>query len=433
MKKRSVLAAAVLTGVLLAGCGSQPGTPGVNTTWKPNRQTLSVTSDTLQVEKVENLPADFIFGMDASCVPALENSGVRYYDEAGTEKDVYEILRNNGINYIRVRVWNDPFDEAGNGYGGGNCDIENAIAIGKRATRQGMKLLINFHYSDFWADPGKQMTPKAWKGMSIEEKEQALYEYTYDSLKKLVEAGVDIGMVQIGNETNCALCGEKSWELDGWKRICRMLSAGSRAVREVCPNALVAVHFANPEKAGSYAGYGKNLEYYEVDYDVFASSYYPYWHGSMENLATVLSDINRAYGKKVMVAETSYAFTPKNTDFSGNTVGEGSAVAGYPFTLQGQADHVRDLTDVLVNRTDGAIGLFYWEGTWISVGGDSYEENKALWEKYCSGWASSYAGQYDPEDAGKWYGGCAVENQAFFHETGHVTEALKVFALMQQE
>lgn len=396
---------------------------------EPEKEIPAVSSESLYVEKVENLPEDFIMGMDASCVPALENSGVKYYDHEGTEKDVYEILSSNGINYIRVRVWKDPYDADGNGYGGGNCDVDNAIAVGKRATAYGMKLLVDFHYSDFWADPGKQMVPKAWEGMTIEQKETALYEYTKESLQKLKDAGVDVGMVQVGNETNGALCGESSGSLGGWKRICQLFSAGAKAVREVLPDAQVVVHFANPEKADQYVSYGKNLDYYGVDYDVFASSYYPYWHGTLENLSQVLSNIATTYDKKVMVAETSYAFTAEDTDFNGNTIGEGSAVTkNYPYTLQGQANLVRDVIDTVVNKTANGIGVFYWEGTWISVGGKSWEENSALWEKYGSGWASSYAAGYDPKDAGKYYGGCAVDNQAFFDKTGHATEALKVFA-----
>ena len=358
-------------------------------------------------------------GMDASCVPALEKSGVKYYDHSGAEKDVYQILSENGINYIRVRIWNDPFDANGNGYGGGNCDIENAIAIGKRATQYGMKLLVNFHYSDFWADPGKQMVPKAWKSMNIDQKTEALYTYTKDCLQKLKDAGVDIGMVQVGNETNGALCGEKSSALGGWKKITQLMNAGAKAVREVCPDALVAIHFANPENAESYESYGKNLAYYQVDYDVFASSYYPFWHGTLDNLATVLSKIATTYNKKVMVAETSYAYTAADTDFNGNTIGDGGGIVkNYPFTVQGQANLVRDVIDTVANKTTGGIGVFYWEGTWISVGGESYEANAALWEKHGSGWASSYAGQYDPDDAGQWYGGCAVDNQALFDENG---------------
>lgn len=381
----------------------------------------------LYVEKVENLPEDFIFGMDASCVPALENSGVKYYDFDGQETDVYAVLASQGINYIRVRVWNDPYTSSGMGYGGGNCDIDNAVAIGKRATQYGMKLLVDFHYSDFWADPSKQMEPKAWKGMAIEDKTEAVYQFTRDCLSQLKEAGVDVGMVQIGNETNGYLCGEKIWF-----NIQYLMQAGSKAVREVFPDALVALHFANPEKTGSYDTYAKKLDYYQVDYDVFASSYYPYWHGSLKNLTDTLSSIARSYGKKVMVMETSYAYTGEDTDFSANTIGDGgSVIKDYPFTVQGQANHLRALTNAIVNDTVNGIGIVYWEGTWISVGGASYEENSALWEQYGSGWASSYASGYDPADAGKYYGGCAVDNQALFDATGHPLESLKVFRLMR--
>ncbi|MBR4031458.1 MAG: glycosyl hydrolase 53 family protein [Clostridia bacterium] len=412
--------------VSLSACNEQ------SSDWRPNKIKTNVSSEALYVEKVENLTDEFIMGMDASCVPSLEDSGVKYYDYDGTEKDVYEILSQNGINYIRVRIWNDPFDKNGNGYGGGNCDIENAIEVGKRATKYGMKLLVNFHYSDFWADPAKQMVPKAWKGMNIDQKSEALYEYTKECLEMLVEAGVDVGMVQIGNETNGYMCGESSSALGGWKKITQLMSAGSKAVREVCPDALVVIHFANPEKVTNYVSYSKNLDYYGVDYDVFASSYYPFWHGTLDNLSEVLSNVAETYDKKVMIAETSYAFTSENTDLYGNTIGDGGGIVKeYPFTVQGQANLVRDVIDTAVNKTTNCIGVFYWEGTWISVGNESYEANLALWEKYGSGWATSYAADYDPDDAGKWYGGCAVDNQAFFDQNGKVLESLKVFDLVK--
>ena len=385
-----------------------------------------VTSDTLCVKKVEDIPNDFIFGMDASCVPSLEAGGVKYYDHGNNEKDVYTILAENGLNYVRVRIWNDPFDKNGNGDGGGNCDIENAVEIGKRVTKNGMKLLANFHYSDFWADPQKQSIPKAWVGMDIDEKCEAVYDYTKKSLNKLVSAGVDVGMVQVGNETNGFMCGETDW-----KNIAALMSAGSKASREVCPEALVVLHFSNPELVGRYAGYAYELDRYGVDYDVFASSYYPFWHGSFENLKNELKKVTSVYGKKVVIAETSYAYTSEDTDFHGNTIGAGfGEVDGYPFTVQGQADFVRDLIDTASN-IDNCIGVFYWEGTWISAGGKSYEENRLLWEKYGSGWASSYVAEYDPDDAGKWYGGCAVDNQAMFDKNGRALESLKVFALVR--
>lgn len=400
--------------------------------WRPNIIKTDVSSSTLNIEKIENLSDEFILGMDTSCVPALEAGGVKYYDQEGNEKDVFEILSENGINYIRVRIWNDPFTADGKGYGGGNCDIENAINIGKRASKYGLKLLVNFHYSDFWADPAKQKAPKAWAGMSIDEKSDALYNFTKDCLKKLCDEGVSVGMVQIGNETNGALCGETGSSEWGWQRITQLMSSGSKAVREVCPDALVALHFTNPEKTGSYQYYCKYLEQFDVDYDVFASSYYPYWHGTLDNLSSVLSDVAQTYNKKVMIAETSYAYTPNDSDYYTNTIGAGNPLSKqYPFSLQGQTDFLHDLVDTAVNKTTNCIGVFYWEGTWISAGGASYSENSSRWEEYGSGWASSFAAEYDPDDAGKWYGGCAVDNQAFFDSKGRATEALKAFALFK--
>ena len=164
-----------------------------------------VTSDTLYVRAVPDLPEDFILGVDASSVIAEEQSGVRYHDFAGEERDVFAILAENGVTHIRVRVWNHPYDRDGNGYGGGNCDIEKAAEIGKRAAAAGLRLIVDFHYSDFWADPGKQMVPLAWKDMGIEQKTEAVYDFTRESLGRLREAGADVAMVQIGNETNGAL------------------------------------------------------------------------------------------------------------------------------------------------------------------------------------------------------------------------------------
>ena len=417
--KKALFAVLALTLMIPTGGCAREGEP--TPTYIPQPK---LDSETLYINKVEDLPDDFLLGMDASCVPALEASGVKFYGFDGSEQDVYQTLAESGVNHIRVRVWNDPYDAAGNGYGGGNCDLDNAIQIGQRATKYGMKLLVDFHYSDFWADPGKQMVPKAWQGMKLEEKSTALYDYTLSSLQKLKAAGVNVGMVQIGNETNGTMCGETKWP-----NVTTLMSAGSRAVREVFPDALVAIHFANPENAESYASYGNNLDYYGVDYDVFASSYYPYWHGTLENLTAVLTAINQKFGKKVMVMETSYAYTDQDTDFNGNTISD-TTVKSYPFTVQGQATHVRNVIDT-VAHIPGGMGVCYWEGTWITVGQSSWEENSQKWEQFGSGWASSYAAGYDPDDAGKYYGGNAVDNQAMFGPNGKPLESLKVFNLVR--
>ena len=388
-------------------------------------QASNVKSDSLYVKKVDNYKDNFINGMDVSQVISLENSGVKYYNFDGEEEDVLKILSDNGINYIRVRVWNNPYDREGNGFGGGNCTIDTAVELGKRATKYGMKLLVDFHYSDFWADPSKQMCPRAWLEMTIDEKALALYQYTKESLQKLKDANVDVGMVQIGNETNNGLAGETTW----YNRTILMKKA-SEAIREVTPKAKIAVHFANPEKAGSYQNYASKLNYYNLDYDIFASSYYPYWHGSLENLQTVLDEISDTYNKDTLVVETSYAYTTKDTDSFSNTISDGGSVdKPYPYTIQGQASEIRDIIQTVCNMKRG-IGVFYWEGAWISVG-DNYEENLSKWEQYGSGWASSYSYIYDPEDAGKYYGGSAVDNQAFFDENGKALESLKVWSLCE--
>ena len=389
--------------------------------------TAKIEGSSLYVKKVEDLPDDFIMGMDASSVIAEEQSGVKYYNFAGEEQDVFKTLAENGITHIRVRVWNHPYDANGNGFGGGNNDVEKAIEIGRRATKYGMQLIVDFHYSDFWADPGKQMVPLAWKDMNIGEKADALYAFTRDSLKAMKQEGVAVGMVQLGNETNSELCGEKHFE-----DIARLMQAGGKAVREVYPKALIAIHLANPERVGAYDGFAKKLEMFEVDYDVLASSYYPYWHGTLENLANVLNGIAETYGKKVMVMETSYAYTGTDTDFSGNTISDETAtiIKDYPFSVQGQANNVRNVIDTVAHVKNG-IGVVYWEGTWITVGTNSWEENHEKWEQYGSGWASSYAAGYDPDDAGKYYGGSAVDNQAMFDAQGKPLESLRVWNLVR--
>ena len=387
---------------------------------------------TLYVRKVENLPEDFIFGMDVSSVLAEEASGVKYYDFEGRETDLFRILADSGVNYIRVRIWNDPYDDQGRGFGGGNCDIGAAVEIGRRATACGMKVLADFHYSDFWADPGKQMVPRAWAGMGIDEKVQAAYAYIRDCLTRMKEAGVDVGMVQTGNETTGFMCGETDWG-----NIARLMDAGARAVREIFPDALLALHFTDPQDPERFLGFAREIDRYEkqglIGYDVFATSYYPFWHGTLDNLSAVLTEVAGTYSKKVMVMETSWPYTPEDTDFGGNTVNEESwGDRPYPYTVQGQADCLQDITDTVVNGTPAGIGICWWEGAWITVGTNSWEENHEKWEKYGSGWATSYAAVYDPDDAGKYYGGSAWDNQAFFDPQGKPLESLKTFRLMRE-
>ena len=392
--------------------------------------------DTVSVEPIKPNSPGFIKGMDVSSVISLENAGVTFKNRNGEEEDIFKILADNGVNTIRVRVWNDPYTAGGRSYGGGNSDIDTAVQIGRRAARYGMKLMVDFHYSDFWADPGKQSAPKAWKGLSLDEKAQRLYDFTLSSLQKLREEGADIRVVQVGNETNDGIAGE--WEREG---MVKLFNVGAKAVRDFDQNVLVALHFTNPERGGLVKYFADFLSEYAVDYDVYATSYYPYWHGSLDNLTNVLSYVAETYGKYVMVAETSYANTLADTDGHENTVSEQSNSSGenllWQFSCQGQADEVRAVMNAVNNVGEKGLGVCYWEGAWITAGditgktGGEYEarynQNKELWEEYGCGWASSASSEYDPDDAGRYYGGSPVDNQAFFDAQGRALPSLRVF------
>ena len=395
----------------------------------------------ISVKKVA-VPEDFITGADLSSYVSLKESGTIFKDENGkalSDEEFFKLLYDGGTNWVRIRIWNDPYDGNGNGYGGGNNDLEKAKVIGKLASDAGMQVLIDFHYSDFWADPSKQDAPKAWENYSVDEKADAVYKYTLESLQALKAAGVNVGMVQVGNETNNGICGVK-----GWTDMAKIFNAGSKAVRkfseEFNENCLVALHFADPSSS-AFSSYAKNAAKYEVDYDVFAASYYPFWHGTTTNLTEQLTDIAKTYGKKVMVAETSWVTTWEDGDGHENTAPRTTQTLQYPVSVQGQADEMRDVINAvnLVNDAVAgnlAIGVFYWEPAWVSpnyvyngksIDQSLYNQNKQLWEKYGSGWASSYSAEYDPTDAGRWYGGSAVDNQAWFDFSGQALATSQMY------
>lgn len=407
----TLVGACVLTS--LTGCGG-----------KEVAVMKEAAESTIYVEPIEGLSEDFIKGMDISSLLAEEAGGVVYYDANGKEADLLAILADAGVNYIRVRVWNDPYDKNGSGYGGGNCDVEAAAALGKRAAEYGMKLLVDFHYSDFWADPSKQFAPKEWKHLTFEDKQQALYDYTLESLRTISEAGADIGMVQIGNEINNGLAGETDQN-----RVMELLKQGSSAVQafaaEEKKDIQIVVHYTDIQDTDKTLSRAALLESAGVDYDIFGVSYYAFWHGTMENLTDVLTQVSEQYGKKTCVMETSYAYTLEDGDDFGNSVGEKDLVKEYAATMQSQVTCVRDVCAAAAKAD--ALGVFYWEGAWVPVPVSEDGSRESVWEQYGSGWASSYAGTYDPNDAGLYYGGSSWDNQAFFDANGQVMESLNVF------
>ena len=393
----------------------------------------------LYVSKVSSLASrqtDFIMGMDASAVPSIEaareaSNSPLYKNFDGVEEDVFKILKDNGITDIRIRIWNDPTDGNGNSYGGGNCDLENAVNISERCAAVGLGVIIDFHYSDFWADPGKYTVPKAWANIVNDTSAmvEAIRTFTTECLTAIKNTGVKITMVQIGNETNRGMAGSTDWSV-----ICQYMNAGSQAVRAVTGavangGAKVAVHFTNPE-SGSYSNRAQTLKNNNVDYDVFGTSYYPYWHGTLSNLSTQLSNVHNQFGKEVMVLETSYAFTYEEADGTGNTA---LTTITQPVTVQGQANAVRSVIETVANLGEWGLGVCYWEGTWIAASSEksSVVNADGLCLEYGCGWASQYAHSYDNDAPTKGGGGCVIDNQAFWSSVdGTPNESLKVFKLV---
>lgn len=433
MKKRlKKLTFFILTGILLlTGCNS-----GVS---KYSFEGSSPEDSEIYVKPVEGLTDDFLRGVDISSYLSQIESGVKYKDFKGNELDetgFFKLLAECGVNAVRIRIWNDPEDKDGNSYGGGHNDLDTAVIIGKWATEAGLQVLADFHCSDFWADPSKQKAPKEWAHYTFENKTAALSEFLKTSMDRLYNEGVNVTMVQVGNEINNGFAGETSRE-----RINSLLVTGTDAVREAADSngkeVSVVLHYTNPESS-NLLDYARDLKNAGVEYDVFAVSYYPFWHGTTERLTEQLQNIAQNYNKKVMVAETSYLYTPDDGDGQGNSVSLDTAgvVLGYDISVQGQSNEVRAVINAVKNVGDAGIGVFYWEPAWIPVkvydpdfadAEGILEQNREIWETFGSGWASSFSKTYDPNDAGKYYGGSSWDNQGLFDFNGNPLESLKVF------
>ena len=326
-----------------------------------NEASNSVKDAPIDVTKVNNLSSDFIMGMDISSMISELQSGVVYRDYDGNElktlDDICRFIKEQGINHIRVRVWNNPYDANGNGYGGGNNDVAKAKEFADACRSAGLKMLVDFHCSDLWTDPGKQQEPKAWKGYTLEQKKEALNTYITESLNTIDPSKDVVDMVQVGNETTGGFIGETNVS-----NMCVLFSAGAAGVKTYNPDVKVAIHVESPHKR-TMVTWAENLQNNNVDYDILATSYYPYWHGTLDNLKQQFETVKNTYCKDVMVAETSYAYTLEDSDGHANTVRVGNNDNGAdttePFTEQGQATAIRNLINT-VNEA-GGLGVYYWE------------------------------------------------------------------------
>lgn len=350
---------------------------------------------------------EFIKGVDVSMIKELESYGASYYLN-GKREDLFYLLKKCGANMVRIRIWPDPYDEDGNPYGGGMNDLQTTIEIARRTVENGMEFMLDFHYSDFWADPAKQVKPKAWEKLTGKALETAVYLHTVDSLKALKNQKLVPTMVQVGNEITKGLLWPDGY-VDQTESMAALLNAGIRGVREECPDAKIVLHLDFGTDNQMYRQWFDKINPYELDFDVIGLSYYPHWNGSLKLLLDNMNDISRRYHKEVLVAETSIGYTTDTLGCKGIVFSEEQERAtGYPATMEGQEAFLRDLFMTVRNvEAEKGIGVFYWEPAWLPI-------------PDCT-WASESGSLYmkDKVEAGN-----AMANQALFDASGNANSAL---------
>ena len=360
----------------------------------------------------------FVKGMDLSTLLELERCGAKYYDN-GEERDLLAIMKSYDVDTIRIRLWNDPWSETGESYGAGENDLKTSLEIAKRVTAAGFGVLLNFHYSDFWADPGKQIKPKAWADYGVKELEQAVYDYTLESMRTFLDAGVNITMVQVGNELSNGLLWPEG-KVPNYDNIATFVNAGIRAVRKADAAIPVMIHLDNGGNNALYREWFDNFTKRGEDFEIIGLSYYPFWHGSLQMLNDNMNDIAERYGKDLVIAEVSMGYTMedyKNYEKLSDEERKGYATRPalvekieYPMTVQGQYDFMEDFLN-RISHIDGGKGkgFFYWEPAWIPVPG--------------SGWATPASLKYiqDPGPCGNEWA-----NQALFDYEGNALPTLKL-------
>lgn len=326
-------------------------------------------------------------GMDMSSVPKNQAYGAVWRDAAGTAGDPVTILRDAGVNYARLKVWVNPAD--------GYNTPARVLEMARRIKAAGMGLLVDFHYSDTWADPGHQQVPAAWASYDLQRLAGAVAAHTTEVLTALRHQGTPAGMVQIGNEINPGMLvtgGAASGASSSFADLGVLLRAGAQATRQVQPDAKIVLHLTNLGSGVQHLQWWySQAQAQGVPFDVIGLSFYGYWHGSLATLqrgATTL--LQSLPGTQLLVVETAYGFTTAQDDAQPNIFGTGQVVPGFPTTEAGQASYVRAIQNVMANLPDGrGLGVVYWEGPWTAVPG--------------SGW--------DPADPAS---GNAWENQAVF-------------------
>ena len=404
------------TGLLLGGCGGG-GSSGSS-------------SNDGSTDNGSSSSAVAVRGVDISMLETVEDAGGTFQLN-GTSQDLLPLLKSQGVNLVRLRLWVDPKSTSNEVYGGGDSDLARVIRLAKRAKAQNMAFMLDLHYSDFWTDPGKQFKPKAWAALSTDELVAQVQSYTQDVIGQLITAGVAPDYVQIGNELNSGMLWPtgKNWAANGetvggFDVLARLLSAGVTGLRAaetaggVTTPAKTILHLAEGGNNSKFRWWFDEITKRKVSFDIIGISYYPYWHGTLAALQSNMNDMVSRYSKPVMVVETAYAFTLENGDSLGNNFGQASDATngGYPATAAGQRSFLKDLKAKIAAVPNGqGLGFVYWEPDWLPV-------NDATW--------ATDAGISYLNTTGNV--GNAWENQALFDFIGDALPALAEFAAGDQ-
>lgn len=350
----------------------------------------------------------FYKGMDVSMLKELEEHGAKYAMD-GKYQDVFHILKECGVNLIRLRIWNDPYDEKGQAYGGGTNDLKTTIMLAKRIVENGIGFMLDFHYSDFWTDPSKQIKPKAWDELSIEQLKLQVYDYTKKTLDELKKEEIYPEIVQVGNEITKGFLWPEG-HIDNVDGMALLLEAGINAVKDFDNNIKVLLHLDYGTDNAMYQDWFSKIEKYNLNFDMIGMSYYPYWNGSMDELLYNMNDISSRFDKDIVVAETAMGYTTSHLECNGMIFAEELEMAsGYSASEEGQYLFLKDLSNTIrrVNNQRGK-GFIYWEATWLPI-------------KECT-WASRIGCEYI-HDKGEI--GNSWANQALFNRDGEANQALR--------
>lgn len=338
---------------------------------------------------------DFYKGMDISFVPQVEADGTVAKDFDGTPMDMLELAKKYGVNAIRLRLWNEPENVPESG---GYCSLNHTMDMARRIKAQGMSFLLDFHYSDFWADPGQQRKPKAWEDLTGKALEEAVYSFTRETLETLKAEGLMPDMVQIGNEIRSGLLFPDG-ELPDYDGMVRLVNAGIRGARAAAgeKELKIMIHL---DQGGRYLflrewfdqAFAHGLE----DFDIIGLSYYPFWHGTFMDLKETMEQLIKDYGKPIMVAETAHAWRKSQKGFIDEAQ---ERIAGIPATPAGQKKVLDMVMNIVASLPDKmGLGIYYWEPLCVPKTGEG-------------GWS---------------------ENMGILAEDGTVMEAVKAFLFTRQ-